>query len=407
MSVNERRYDIDWLRVCAMLAIFIFHCTRFFGTEGWHLKNPQQSNLVYTLTRGLIWPWVMELFFLLSGVGSWFTLQSKSGGRYIWGRFKRLLVPLYTVGLFILIPPQVYVDAVYNAGYPGTFWEFLPQYYRNLLETDVGIYPAVLNDPARLVPYTFSGHLWYLQYLFLVSLFTLPVLLFLKSNTGQRWIGRLAGWVSQPGGLFLFFIPLGLILVLARAYFSWSRTWADWIWYAAFFISGYVFASDHRFTKSIKRSGWFGLVLWLVSFFGVLLYMTSALGYNPTPGEEPFSLNFIIYQVVYSISSWCAVVFVLSMGAKYLNFNNQVLDYANEAILPFFLLHQTVILCVGWFVIPLEVGIVAKFMLIVVVSFSLIMAIYELLIRRYDPVRFFFGMSPKEKPPVSSTVRYG
>ena len=31
------RYDIDWLRVIAMLAVFIFHCTRFFGTEGWHL----------------------------------------------------------------------------------------------------------------------------------------------------------------------------------------------------------------------------------------------------------------------------------------------------------------------------------------------------------------------------------
>lgn len=38
-----RRYDIDWLRVIAMLAVFIYHCSRFFGTEGWHLKNAQQS----------------------------------------------------------------------------------------------------------------------------------------------------------------------------------------------------------------------------------------------------------------------------------------------------------------------------------------------------------------------------
>ena len=65
--MNERRYDIDWLRVIAMLAVFIYHCTRFFGTEGWHLKNAEQSMVVFVLTRGLIWTWVMELFFLLSG----------------------------------------------------------------------------------------------------------------------------------------------------------------------------------------------------------------------------------------------------------------------------------------------------------------------------------------------------
>jgi peptidoglycan/LPS O-acetylase OafA/YrhL len=41
--MKERRYDIDWLRVIAMLAIFFYHCARFFGTEGWHLKNAEQN----------------------------------------------------------------------------------------------------------------------------------------------------------------------------------------------------------------------------------------------------------------------------------------------------------------------------------------------------------------------------
>jgi glucan biosynthesis protein C len=88
----------------------------------------------------------------------------------------------------------------------------------------------------------------------------------------------------------------------------------------------------------------------------------------------------------------------LSLGAKYLNFNNQALAYANEAVLPFYLLHQTVILCVGWFVIPWNMGILPKFLIIAVVSFILIMALYELLIRRINIVRFFFGMRPKKKP---------
>jgi peptidoglycan/LPS O-acetylase OafA/YrhL len=28
--MKDRRHDIDWLRVIAMLAVFLFHCTRFF-----------------------------------------------------------------------------------------------------------------------------------------------------------------------------------------------------------------------------------------------------------------------------------------------------------------------------------------------------------------------------------------
>ncbi|MFC2026202.1 acyltransferase family protein [Chloroflexota bacterium] len=407
MASKERRYDIDWLRVIAMLAVFIYHCSRFFGTEGWHLKNAEQSMIVFVLTRGLIWPWVMELFFVLSGVGAWYALKSRTGGQFVWDRVKRLLIPLYTVGLFILIPPQVYIDAVTNAGYTGTFWEMLLQYYSRLPAALADIFPYVLNDPSRLVPYSFAGHLWFLQYLFLISLVTLPLLLYLKSEGGQKWIERLAGLSERRGGIFLFVIPLGLILIFTRSFFSGGRTWTDFFWYAIFFIFGYVMVADKRFSESIKRHGWICLALWLIGFFGVLSIIVLVLGYDPMPGNEHFSIVFVFYQVVYSIASWSAVVFMLSLGAKYLNFNNKMLAYANEAVLPFYLLHQTVILCVGWFIIPLNIGILPKFLIIALVSFALIMAIYDLLIRRFNIVRFFFDMRPKKKSPEEPALQSG
>jgi hypothetical protein len=155
--------------------------------------------------------------------------------------------------------------------------------------------------------------------------------------------------------------------------------------------------ADRRFTESIKRNGWVGLALWLVGFFGVLSVLVLVLGYDPMPGIEPFSLMYVLYQIVWSITGWSAVVFMLSMGSKYLNFNNKVLAYANEAVLPFYLLHQTVILCVGWFVIRSTLGIVPKFLVISIVSFSLIMLLYELLIKRFNILRIFFGMRLNEK----------
>lgn len=68
----------------------------------------------------------MELFFVLSGAGAWYALERRSGGQFLWERVQRLLIPLYTMGLFILIPPQVYFEEVTNWRYTGTFWEFLP-----------------------------------------------------------------------------------------------------------------------------------------------------------------------------------------------------------------------------------------------------------------------------------------
>jgi hypothetical protein len=80
------------------------------------------------------------------------------------------------------------------------------------------------------------------------------------------------------------------------------------------------------------------------------------------------------------------------MGTKFLNFNNKVLAYCNEAVLPFYILHQTMILVIGFFVIQWRLGIMLKYVIISSTSLVLIMAIYQLLIRRFRVTRFLFGM---------------
>ncbi len=392
--MRERRYDIDWLRVIAMLAVFVFHCTRFFDPEGWHLKNSSQSEFIFIVTRGLIWPWVMELFFLISGVGAWYALQSRPARTYLWDRVKRLLIPLYTVGFLILLPPQFYFELVTNAQYSGTFLQAITRYFASFGP------PRITPWPDTLLPLPFGGHLWFLQYLFLISLVTLPLLLYLKSDRGQRWIARLAGWCDRPGGIFLFVIPLALALLGFRGLFEAQRSWADFLWYAIYFVIGFIIAADKRFTDAFKKHGWACLPLWLVGF-GVAGFFSLALHYNPTPGHGAFSLVYVLYQIVWSISSWSAVVFMLSIGARYLNFNHKVLAYSNEAVLPFYLFHQTVILVVGFWVIRLDWGILAKLLIIGVISFPLTLALYELLVKPFNLVRFFFGMGPKKQQPAA------
>lgn len=388
--MKERRYDLDWLRIIAILAVFVFHCTRFFDTEGWHLKNSEQSHVLFILVRGLLWPWLMELFFLLSGAGSWYALKSRSTGAYLLERVKRLLIPLYTVGLFILLPPQFYFELVTNTGFSGTFGDMFHRYFGGLS------LPRITLWPSTLLPLPFSGHLWFLKYLFLISLVILPLQLFLKSQRGERWIGRLAGWCDHRGGVFIFVIPLALTLIVFRALFKVERSWCDFVWYAIYFMIGYVMVADNRFINAFRKHRWICLPLWIVGFFGGVGFIVLVVGYDPFPGREPFSFVYVLYQIVWSMSSWSAVVFILSLGARYVNFNHKILAYGNEAVLPFYLFHQTIILIVGFFVIRLNMGILPKFLFVTVISFLLILVWFELSVRPFNVVRFFFGMRPKK-----------
>ncbi len=393
--MQERRYDIDCLRIIAMLAIFLYHCTRFFDTEGWELKNPEQSELLFVLMRGVVWPWVMELFFLLSGVGTWYALKSRRAGAYVWERIKRLLIPLYTVGLIVLLPVQFYFKLFTDSGYSGTFWEIIPRYFARFTP------PRITAWPSTLLPIPFSGHLWFLQYLFLISLLSLPVLLYIKSERGQRRVAKLAGWCEGRGGIFLFLIPLCLTRIGLQA-FEVGRGWPYFIWYTVFFVIGFMMGSDKRFTVGVMRHGWICLALWIVGFC-VIGFVIFVLGFNPFPGAESYSLAYVFYQLAYSIMSWGAVVFVLNIGARYLNTSPKALAYGNEAVLPFYLFHQTIILCVGWYVIRWDMGIPVKLLIVVAICFPLILILYELFVRRFNPVRFFFGMRQKKKPSATPT----
>ena len=394
--MKSRRYDLDWLRVIAMLFVFLFHCTRFYDNEGWHVVAPAaQQNDILPIIRGfLLWFWLMEIFFLVSGYVSYYALKRRNAGQYLVERAKRLLIPIYTIGMILLIPPQYYFELKTHGLITDSFWQWLPTYYSSLPGTIFSI--PRLQSPLGLVPYTFSGHLWFLQILFLVSLIFLPLMLYFKSESGQQLIDKLARWSNRPGGIFLFVIPLVIIrvgLMWIRSGIDW--TWAKFLWYACFFVFGFILAADERFTEVIQKNCWIGLVLWIVIYVGVGGTMFFVLDYYPTEGQG-FSLLFMIWQISYSFISWGSVIFILYLVGKFLNFNRPLLQYYNEAVLPFYLLHQTIILTAGWFLLPLFTSGLVSYLVITLISFSLIVLLYELLIRHIPFMRFLCGMPPKQ-----------
>jgi glucan biosynthesis protein C len=383
MNQSARRYDIDWLRVFAMLGIFILHATHLFdeGTD-WHLRNVDQSTLVL-IFRGIINMWAIPTFFVLSGAGAWFGLRRRSSGKFLVERIRRLLVPMYTIGVFLIALPMIYFDA-YTNGFVGGFWEAVGR--------SLGSVRFSLDWP--WLSTFFVGHLWFLQFLFLVSVVVLPLLLVLRSDPGQRFIGRVAGWSSRRGGIFLAILPIAVVRDALKGLFVGEYTWAYFVFASVLFLVGYMLVADDRFTESITRNRWIGLILGILGF-SVQGFFVLGQGYQMF--HEAFSLDLVLYEIGMSVGIWGWIVFLMGIARRHWNRPGKLLSYANEAVLPFYLLHQLVILGIGWFAIQWNMHLVLKLIIVTVLSFGVIMLMYEALVRRLNIVRFFFGMRPRKK----------
>jgi glucan biosynthesis protein C len=368
-----------------MLGVFFFHNARFFDDVDWHVKDADHSEVAFVFVAFLN-VWLMPLLMLVAGAGSWFSLQSRAGGNYLIERAKRLLVPLYTVGFLVLIPPQYYLDQVTHGRFGGSLLESYPSFL-GTLELRPG--PDFLNF--------WSGHVWFLRFLFLYSLLGLPLLLYLKSEAGRRWICRLSGWCDWPGGILLFALPLALAHAGLRPLAAGDHGIDQFIGLLVFFVSGVLLVADARFTRAIQRAGRLCLFLGAASFV-CLGYVVLGRGYNGWQHPD-HSLSCVTFHAAGSLCTWCWLVFFLDLASRRLNVGSRLLSYANEAVLPFYLLHQTVILAVGWYVVPWHTSIALKYAVITVSSFTIIMGLYELLIRRANVCRAFFGMRMKKRAP--------
>lgn len=96
----------------------------------------------------------------------------------------------------------------------------------------------------------------------------------------------------------------------------------------------------------------------------------------------------------YALCAWCWVLAILGLAAQRLTFATPLLAYANEAVLPFYVMHQTVLLTVGYVVVRWSIPDLAKWALIGGVSLAVCLGLYEFLIRRHNVLRFLFGMKP-------------
>jgi len=372
MKTNPRRNDLDWLRVFAILTIFVFHSGRFFDTGDWHVKNPTTYIASQEWTIFLA-SWLMPLIFVISGASLYYGLGSRGIGKFIDSKIRRLIVP-FIVGVFSHIILQVYLDRITHHQFDDSFIDFIPHYLE-------GFYGFGGN-------FAWMGfHLWYLLILFVYSLLFYPLFHWLRDGSGKTVLKRLGDCLSLPGIIYVLALPIALVLVNLDIHTG-PRHFGGWPLsiYIFFFIYGFIIVSHDDLQRNIRRLRW-------VSLVAATLCWVALFTLWGRPGYPPYgTVQYVERFGISGICSWFWILAFLGFGFEYFTQSKPILSYANEAVLPFYILHQTVLLSVGYFVTQWNIPDLLKWGIIAAISFLVIMALYEFPIRRFNFMRFLFGM---------------
>jgi len=373
-ALPYRRVELDWLRLAAIGGVFVFHTGRFFDPWEWHVKNATVHPWL-VVPFDIFTTWAMPLLFVISGAGVSLSLRRRDVRNYLRERMLRLLVPL-AVGVFTHVLWQVYLERVTHGQFAGSFLEFVPHYFE-------GLYGYGGN-------FAWSGlHLWYLELLFVLSVALLPVFLWTGTGAGRHALEAVCGFLAGPGGPFLLAVPIALAVALPAPTSFWGvRSWGGWniLGHACFFAAGFLVASDARLYESVRRH-WIAATVVAAAIGGPL-----SVVFIGAPEPVHGSIRAWLLNGGMALVGWSAVLASLGGAIAGLStVRTPFLTYASEAVLPFYILHQTVILTIGWVVVRWAIPDLARWAVIAVVSLAATVAGCAL-VRRVALLRVLFGM---------------
>lgn len=376
---GQRKHYIDYLRVTAFLILIFYHTGMFFVPWDFHFKNPETSEWFETWMAFLS-QWRLPLLFTISGMGAFFAMRSRTKGSFFLERINRLFVPL-AFGMFVIVPPQIYFEHLYKGVHYNGYLDF----YRTVFD--------FISYPQGSLSW---HHLWYVAYIFVYSIICIPLLSFLKSSRSEGFRNGLTAFFSRPGRLYYSVIPLALIYSTLGRWFPTTHAliddWYNFTFSLTFFIYGMLIASSDKLWDSLERQRKLFLYMALIPSLLLILFVWGPTFYVM---NEDTMLFEVMYGVL-KITLIPSVIFsAFGYAKKYLNRPGKFISYANEAVYPMFILHQTVMLAGGYYIVQAELGIAVKFVLTVVLTFGGSLVLYELFIKPFGVMRYLFGMKKK------------
>jgi glucan biosynthesis protein C len=366
---KTRQHYLDWVRVFAFTLLICSHASNIFTNDNNYIVNDEKSqilDLFFQFTR----VWRIPLLFFISGAVINYSISSKTIKEYLGVRFQRLLLPLIFTTL-VIIPPMFFIRAHFKneTGFS------LYNYYYDLFTTG----------------HITWQHMWYVAYILFYSIVTIPLFFTIKNNSKVS-IEKVMNKLNLSLSIVLLLIPLLLTEYFLSPFFPFThQLWNDWYYIAfslALFIYGFVLNNSNTFMEYVVRNR---IRLLIISFIALVI------GYwlDRNNSVTNFSVLYFIVKTCKPTASLLIILSIMGFARKYFNFKSDRIMYANQAIYPVYILHNTVLLSIGYFIIQLNFPIFIKYLLIVLFTFAICIFIYDFLVKKYNLTRVLFGLKPK------------
>ncbi|MFC4653856.1 acyltransferase family protein [Rheinheimera marina] len=383
---TERRYELDWLRCLAFAVLILYHLGMYYVADwGWHVKTDQPQVWLQDL---MIFsnPWRMSLLFLLGGMALSLICQKYQPLQLLGLRSKRLLIPLLFT-MAVLVVPQVYFEALSQQLIEPGYLKFWQQY--------INPWTSLLPQHHSPIGLLTWNHAWFIPYLWCYSLLALAALPLLQ------WLVRQAQ--HWPAWLALLLV----LLVLAAAWY-WLKPlhpsthalvddWYNHAKYLPVFLAGFVLARQNLWWGQLLHYRRLWLLLALLSYALIIADRHQWFDSLEDPAGTQWWLMLIVVLVVV-LNHWCFLLAILGYAGRYLaGRNSSWLAYCNQAILPWYLLHQTLIIVFAMTLKPLALAAGPEALLILLCTLGSGALAFEG-IRRSRLSCLLFGLNPPALP---------
>lgn len=259
----------------------------------------------------------MPLLFAVAGMSTRYALQKRSNLAYIKERFLKLFVPLLS-GILLLIPLQTYFAEVFHNGYTGGYWKQYLLFFTKV--TDLTGYSGGFTP----------GQLWFLAYLFLISLAALPIFQLLRKKE-----------ITWHGNQILVIPMCAITFVLSYVLDISGKSFGE---YFSLFLLGYFVLAEEKVQEFLDKYR--------------MIFLAVGVG-------------FTTYTVAFQTLSQSGIM--------------------SRASFAFYLFHQSLLILIGFYVLQSGLSIGLQYTIILVGGFLGSVFLYEIC-RRVPLFRFLFAI---------------
>ena len=334
-----RKHYIDNIRISIILLLFPYHTFMIwnnFGTK-FYIWEGNNNTLSYLIV--LVGSWFMPVLFVIAGMSARYSLEKRSTKEFIMERIKKVLIP-FVSGLIILVPFQTLYARRFFEGYNGGIIENFKYFFTHF--SDLNGYDGM---------FTF-GHLWFLLYLFIIALITLVIIKKIPYNKVNAKINKI-----NIIGIILLFVPIFV------AYHVGNFGGQSIGKYILLYLLGYYLFNDEFIEKLLKYKM---LILPLFFISEIILVALYAMyGYY---GD--LFVNFV---------GWLGILSCIIIGRLFMNKENKITKYFKKSAFPIYILHQTVLVIIGFYTFKMLDSIYLQVCTIIFGSFIVTVVLYEVI----------------------------